>query len=606
MKKLLTMVLALSTLPGSALAYKSSIAEPVAMRDSVHLATDVYWPSKPGKYPTILIRTPYGTDFIDPSVARILCDRMKFAAVVQDTRGRYESEGTDDVFMSDGWGEHQDGYDTLEWISQQSWSDGQVGIFGASALAITGYLAAGTYHPALKAIHNGIAPWNFYNTVYQGGSFRNALLVDWLEGQDAAYMLDLYEEHPLYDDVWSMLDLRTREERISIPMFHWGGWYDVFTEGPLEAFADLYENTLSGTAGQQWLMMGPWTHMDDGAFSPVQGELTYPNDSIVPWDFANPIDYFKVQLQGKKDTPAQPTDWPVRFYVMGDVDNAQSEGNHWEIAQGWPLPTTARSLYLRDGSTLSFSAPTLSNQFKTYVADPANPVPTIGGGELSLPAGPHDQRPNATRSDVLTFTTDALVTPVKIAGMVKAKLYVASSAQDTDFNVRLIDVYPDGRAMLVTDGVLKARYRTGITTPTLLTPGQPVELTVSVGSTAIVFDEGHRIQVQISSSNYRRFEISRNTGDGVWGTAAPVVATNTVYFDAARPSQLILPEPQVGVTKPAPKRALPSRRLIQTALVKLERGLPLSAEEDDALALEAGQKLTYGMMGTIDAARNRF
>lgn len=589
MRRVLPMVLALTALPGSAYAFKAEKSVMVEMTDGVHLATDVFRPSIPGKYATVLIRTTYGKDFIPDEAARIICDGMNFALVVQDTRGRYESEGVDDVFMSDGWGENQDGYDTIEWIAEQKWSNQKVGIFGASALGVTGFMAAGAYPPALKTMHIGIAPWVFYNTVYQGGSFREALIVDWLEGQGSEYMVDLYKEHPMYDEIWAQLDMRTRAEGISIPMFHWGGFYDIFTEGPMDAFTEMHALELLGTAGTQQLLMGPWTHVDDGAFSTQQGELVYPKDSIVPMDFANPLEWFQIQLNGKTRTPAQPADWPVRFYVMGDVDNANAEGNHWEIAQTWPLPHQDKNLYLQPGGGLSWSAPTVSNASSAYTYDPQNPSPTIGGAELSLPAGPFDQRALLTRSDVLSFQTEPLFTPVKVVGTIRAQLYVSSDAPDTDFNVRITDVYPDGRAMLVNDSVLKARYRTGFSSPSLLSDGEVAFLDIPTGTTSIVFEEGHRIQVIITSSNHRRFAVARNTGDGVWGTDAAVPAVNRVYFDSSRPSRLVLPEPEAGATRPAPRWSAPARSLISQAMANLKAGKRLSPKETLALEYEGGR-----------------
>lgn len=594
----LALSLALSALPQAAYAFKSETVM-VPMRDGVHLATDVFHPSLPGKYPTVLIRTTYGRDFVPDEAARIICDLMKFALVVQDTRGRYDSEGTDDVFLSDGWGEHQDGYDTVEWVADQKWSNEKVGIFGVSALGMTGYMAAGSYPPSLKTMHIGIAPWVFYNTVYQGGVFRNALVVNWLADQDASYMVDLYKEHPVYDDLWAQMDLRQRGPGISIPIFHWGGYYDVFTEGPVDAFSQLHTQELAGITGPQKLLMGPWTHMDEGAFSTQQGELAYPTDSIIPMDFANPLTWFQVQLQGKRDNSNQAADWPVRFYVMGDVDNPASAGNHWEIAQNWPIASTSRNLYLQPGGGLSWTAPTGTTGSVSYVYDPMDPDPTIGGGELYLPAGPHDQSPLLSRSDVVMFQSDVLYTPVKNVGRIHANLFVSSDAPDTDFAVRVVDVYPDGRSMLVTDSILKARYRNSFSSPSMMTDGVVAELDIPVGTTSIVFDEGHRIQVIISSSNYSRFEASRNTGDGVWGTEAPVPATNTIYFDKTHPSHLVFTEPNAGTTKPAPKFAPPSRALVQQAMARFNKGLALSKAQQDAMTYEGGRLMMDMAMETL-------
>lgn len=598
MRRFLPFLLAFTAMPSTAFAYKFSV-EMVPMRDGVSLATDVYTPTRKGTYPTVLIRTPYGTDFIPGEAARLICDRMDFNLIVQDTRGRYESEGVDDVFLSDGWYEHQDGYDTLEWISQQRYSNGDVGIFGASALGITGFLAAGTYHPALKTMHIGISPWNFYNTVYQSGVFRDALIVDWLDGQDALYMVDLYKEHPIPDEMWSYMDMNTRSSGITIPIFHWGGWYDIFTEGPLDAFHQLYNQHLAGVTDEQYLLMGPWTHVDDGAFSTTQGQLSYPKDSIVPMDFANPLEWFKVQLQGKSSTPAQPSDWPVRFYVMGDADKTDGVGNTWEIAQNWPIATHEKNLYLGAGGVMAFQNSASLDGSSSFRYDPSAPSPTIGGAELSLPAGPYDQRPLLGAGDSVMFQSEPLSTPVKNVGLAKAELYVSTTAPDTDFTVRLVDIYPDGRTMLVNDGVAKVRYRNGFTQPSFVTPSETVKLEVKMGSTAIAFEAGHRIGIIVASSNARRFWPSQNTDDSVWGTAPAQVAINTIRHGTAYPSRLILAEPEPNTTRPAPKRARPSAVFTQQAMKKLRQNLPLTAAEQLAAERAVGGALMQAMIDTV-------
>ncbi len=587
-------ILLLGAVPTTAGAFEFETVM-VEMRDGVHLATDVFRPSRPGRYPTILIRTTYGREFIPDVAAEKICDKLKFALITQDTRGRYDSEGVDDVFLSDGWGEHQDGYDTVDWIVAQDWSDGKVGLFGASALGITAFLAVGSLHPAIQAAHVGIAPWIFYDVVYQNGCYRDALVTDWLDDQDALYMLDTYKEHPTYDDLWASLDMRTRADLIDVPMYLWGGWYDVFTDGPLEAWMDLADPKISDDAPQR-LLMGPWTHTEMGAIAPVQGELVYPTDSIIPLYDANPISWFQRFLKGQTRSTFD-EDWPVRFYIMGDVDDPDSAGNRWLLAKQWPIPSRDRLLYLRYDGSLSWSGEPATQPPLTYVYDPADPSPTIGGGELSLDQGPYDQRPLLERPDVLVFQTDVLQQPVTVVGKVTATLFVASDAPDTDFTVRLADVYPDGRAMLVTDGIAKVRYRNSLQDPEFLEPGQIVPIEVEVGTTAIVFDRGHRIMALVSSSNSRRFIPSRNNDDDIWGDQPAQIATNALYLDRIYPSHLVLPEPTPGSTTPAKHAPTPpSRDEIDRIDRKIARDLPLTPHELDVVSFEAGRMLLEAVL----------
>ena len=560
----------------------------VEMQDGVHLNTNTYYPEDGLPVATILIRSTYGADFVPMAAADQICDGMRYAMVVQDTRGRYGSEGVDDVFLSDGWAENQDGYDTIEWITQQPWSNGKVGMFGASALGITAYLAAGSLHPALLSAHVGISASDFYNhAAYQGGVFREGLVVDWLEGQGSAYMLDLYKEHPMYDATWEQLDLRTRYDQITTSMFHWGGWYDIFAEGPGAAFHALQKGGEEGKAGPQQLLMGPWTHTDNGAWSLSQGELTYPSNSIIPLGYANPFTWFDRTLKGER-VIRDGDQYPVRYYVMGDVDNPRSEGNYWAHATEWPMASTSRKLYLREEGKLSWDMASDLPAPEDFVYDPADPSPSLGGRELSLPAGPHDQISLLSRADILEFTTGPLERAVKVVGNVRAQLYVSSSAPDTDFSVRLVDIYPDGRWMLVTDGILKTRYRQGYDHESFLPVDQVGYLDIDVGTTAIVFDKGHQIGVLVSSSNTTRFKAGNNSDGPIWSDEPGEPAINSIYVDNIFASALILPEPERGAFHRIPDEALPDTRALPSARRQVTRGVPLTPAQYDALSADLG------------------
>lgn len=594
---LLALALGLSITPDAALAYTAS-TEMIPMRDGAHLATDVYSPDAPGAYPIVLIRTPYNKGTLDAAAAEILCDTLEFVVVMQDTRGRYQSEGLDQVFFTDGWGDLQDGYDTIDWLASQPFSDGNVGMMGVSAMGATANMAAGTYHPALKTIHVGVAPTDFFSqAVYQGGSFREALLEDWLGGQDASYMLDVYDDHPYYDDYWAGMNPMSRMGEMTLPIFHYGGFHDVFAEGTLEGFMTM---DAQNGVGEQRLLMGPWTHVDEGAFSPTQGELTYPLDSVLPIGEANPIAWFNRHLRDqRRPLRSLMSRSPVTYYVAGDPEIDNSAGNYWAEAKTWP-PSGLREtrLYLGDG-TLGSALP--ASDALSYVHDPANPSPTIGGRELSLPSGPRDQSPLFERDDVLVFESAPLEAPLTVVGMTKALLVIESDAPDTDFTVRLADGYPDGRSMLVSDGILRTRSRRGQTAEAeeMLVPGTLTTIEVEIGSVSQAFDAGHTVQLIVSSSNHRRFKVSHNTDNPFWEEGEGAPALNTIHVGGSVPSQLILPTDDNAraraITPWSPKAAE-----IKVAAQKAKAGRPLNDGDLRALEYEGGRLLMDALYGQVE------
>jgi putative CocE/NonD family hydrolase len=246
-----------------------------------------------------------------------------------------------------------------------------------------------------------------------------------------------------------------------------------------------------------------------------------------------------------------PTDFDatpaVSYYVMGDVDNASAPGNEWRFADDWPLASVERLWYLQPNGSLQTTTPAGTMQF-TYAYNPTNPVPTLGGGNLILHAGPYDQRPVENRSDVLLFTSPVLQQPYEATGAITARLFVSSNCSDTDFTVKLTDVYPDGRSMLILDGILRMRNRNGTDHWELMNPGTIYQVDVDLWSTSYVWNTGHQIRVAISSSNYPRYLNNPNTADGIYKNSTTVIAQNTLYVDSLHPSCLILPEMPLNTT----------------------------------------------------------
>lgn len=520
----------------------------VEMADTTKLATDVYRnPLDPTQKPAIVIRTPYGKGDSSIATAAMVLALGGYVVVVQDIRGTGKSEGEYDAFQSDGWGANQDGYDTVEWVASQTWCDGKVGMFGVSALGIAAYGAAGARPPSLECAVVGFAANDLYDqAAYQGGALRASLIDGWLGGIDAT-KIQLILDHPVRDAFWDPGDAEDRQPLTEIPMYHVGGWYDVFLQGSLNHFAGLQTRGGTGARGNQKLLVGPWTHV--AVDTADQGELQYPSNSTLGMSelLGDALDWFDYWLKGVNngimDEPA------ARYYLMGDVDESSSQWNQWIETATWPPASMHEErLYLWGGSELRGRTPSgAAAQAESFTYDPANPVPTRGGMNLEIDAGPYDQRPVEGRPDVLLYTTDELTTSLDISGRVRVELYAASSAVDTDWTAKLCDVYPDGRSMLVCDGILQARYRESTSAPTLMTPGTVYRFRIDLWSSSLVFNKGHRIRLAISSSNSPRFEANPNNGQPVRSADPAVVATNTVCHDRARPSALILP-----VTRPGP------------------------------------------------------
>ena len=507
----------------------------VSMRDGVRLATDVYLPPKgEGPWPVLLIRTPYGRR-MDNSLLGYIND---YAIAIQDVRGRYGSEGEYYPFYDDGWGENQDGYDTLVWILNQSWCNGEIGTFGASANGIVQHLLAGTTPPGLSCQFILVAPTDLYSQiVFQGGVFRHSLVTFWLKAQNASYWLDTIREHPNYDSFWELGNVETRTEWINAPAYHIGGWYDMALKGTINGFRTRQTDGAEGAKGNQKVLIGPWTHL--GMALTTQGELIYPDNSLVDWDelFGNWINYWLKE----EDTDTM-DESSVRYYVMGDTSDPEAPGNEWREAETWPpFDLTPSPYYLHPGGILSPDQPENDEAYSTYLFDPENPVPTYGGANLNIPAGPYDQRWVENRHDVILFSTDLLKQPLEVTGDLKVILYVSSDVLDTDFTAKLTDVYPDGRSMLVADGIIRTRYRNSSTTPELMTPGTIYNLEIDLWATSIIFNQGHRIRLAISSSNYPRFDVNPNTGGDPFDKETMREASNTIYYNKNYPSHILLP-----------------------------------------------------------------
>jgi len=505
----------------------------VAMRDGVRLETVVYRPAdQEGPLPVIFARGPYGV--FGTNQAKAFCGKG-YVLVSQNMRGRFKSEGSDAVvYYNDGWGKRRDGHDSIEWITEQDWCDGNIATWGGSALGISQNMLAVDAPVELKAQFVMVAMSNMYaQCAYQGGAWRKSMMEHWLKGNKFdPESLETFLAHPKYDDFWAELNPEALASRAHAPAIFMGGWYDIFLQGTLNSFSTLHNSGGGQAHGNCRLVIGPYAH---GGFK----ELKYPKDSGKRPAAVEAFRFFDHWLKGSKNGVVD--DKPVHYYVMGDPEADDAPGNFWRSADNWPPPSEAVPYYLHADGGLSPNKPEGSEVRLAYDYDPKNPVRTVGGQNLFLPKGPADQRSVEDRPDVLLFTTDVLEVPVEVTGRIRAKLFVSSNCPDTDFTVKLTDVYPDGRSMLVTDGILRARYRKTFTEDNFLKPGSVYELDVDLWSTSLVFNKGHRIRIGVSSSNAPRFEPNPNTGKPFRADDETRIATNTVHVSQQHASHVILP-----------------------------------------------------------------
>jgi len=478
----------------------------VPMRDGVKLATQVEIPAGTNRpLPAVLLRTPYGR-----SLGGALGMFRGFLGngyvfVSQDTRGRFDSEGENQPFLPD----QEDGYDTVEWVAEQPWNDGRVCMIGGSALGITSYQAAITAPPHLKCVLSVVAPANLQSqAILWGGELRKDLAFGWTVGTGyPVETLSLMTDHPLYDDFAKKYDLEYNAGNVHIPMMHVGGWFDIFTRGTIAAFHSLQENGGKGARGHQRLIMGPWTHA--GMIKAKQGELEFPeNSTITP--MINSILRWTSRCVDRK---LKPVDKPVQYYLMGDTNVTDQRWNVWKKSKTWPPAGVENETWsLTPTGGISTETPDETKTF-TYTFDPSDPVPTAGGGNLTIGThGSVDQRDVEDRPDVLLFDSPVLESPFAIAGPVYADLSVSTTGCDTDFTAKLTDVYPDGRSMLIADGIARVQFRDAdkdVITPAV--PGEKMRISVYVGDTAYVFNEGHKMRIAVSSSNHPRFSVNTNT-----------------------------------------------------------------------------------------------
>lgn len=515
----------------------------IPMRDGTRLAATIAKPLFGDEFPTILIRTPYGRDELE--IGGVLLPLSGYAVVMQDMRGRGDSEGQDRVFVDDGWGQNRDGYDTVEWIASQSWSNGKIGTWGPSALGIVQGLMAGANPPHLTCqVISYAASQGYGQAAYQGGVFRESLVNGWLSGQDSMHMLPLFRAHPTDDEFWDHYDIESSHPVMSAPALFMGGFYDCFLQGTINEFVGRQYNGGEGARGNNLLMLGPWTHVNES--SQVQGQLAYPEKSTLSLldQLDIVLDWFNYWLKGE-DNGIMDED-PVQYFLMGDPLARFAPGNFWESAKTWPPPHNEATLYLGREGVLRPTTSDDNVQPTSISFDPSNPIPTVGGANLEIPAGPYNQLEIENRDDVVTFTTDVLGEPLEVVGRIRAVVYASCNLSDMDLSIRLSDVYTNGASVLVCDGILRSSLRDGFEEPVAVEPGTVYRHEVDLWSTALIFAANHRIRLTICNANYPRFALNPEY-QNIGNEGYPAKLETLIYHDSTYQSALILP-----VTSPKP------------------------------------------------------
>lgn len=514
----------------------------VETEDNIELATDVYLPRKPGTYPVLLFRTPYGKSEAFATAQPYV--KLGIGFISQDHRGCHASGGEYTAFASDG----IDALNTVKWMKQQPWFNGKYATIGASARGITQYMQVPYLDDVACQFIQIATPDVYGQGLFQGGAPRKMLAENWLSGIDQDEYYQTIFDHPLSNSTFAA-DHRIDDyewNNVTWPSIHRGGWYDCFNQGILDGYMGYQHKGGKEGAGHAKLIMGPWTHALN---SRNAGELTYPENAESD-PYSN--DIFEAMFAEKLLDITEFGDYRtfpnVTYYMMGDIDESSNEWNNWAEASDWPLPYTNKTLYFHENNTLQNVVPTSTSE-KSFLYDPADPVDTLGGANLmSDNRGPFDQRPvEQNREDIVSFTYE-ITEPLLITGRIWGHLYITSNCTDTDFTVKLCDIYPDGREMLISDGIIRMRHRRGQDKAELMDGSKSTvyEAYVDLWSTAYVFNEGHQLKISVSSSNYPRFAPNLNTGEAIkyYDTDNTYnIANNSIVLSPTYNSSLILPIP---------------------------------------------------------------
>jgi putative CocE/NonD family hydrolase len=529
----------------------------IAMSDGVELSTDIYLPSENESFPTILIRTPYGKN--QKEIFASFFAKNGYAVAVQDVRGKWSSTGDMIPFIN----EQQDGLETLAWLESQHWCNGNIGMWGASYLSYCALVVAASTPASLKTVFS-ISGWlNGEKINNPGGALHWMLILQWmLHEATQKYrtltdydidellnftplqnaMLSVGIEDPVFSNPDTLELARYDYAAVQIPVFHITGWYDFVYPAALT----VYDEVSKHSSHFQKLMIGPWVHDQVWTTYTEGGDEDFGEQAAMGIDKLNrlAVRWFDRWLKGiDNGITGEP---PVEAFHMGRNEWAQYDD--WP-PQGvtfakWYLTSRGTANTLNGSGILTGSAPGNDFPNDTFVFDPMNPVPTIGGANFHFfpdVLGVKDQRVIEERSDVLVYTSEALASDLDICGPVRVLIYAATEAKDTDFTAKLVEVRKDGYARNIVEGIVRASYRNSLEESELLEPGRIYRLSIDLGATAIRIPEGHRIRLEISSSNFPKYDRNPNTGEMSWEAVRYETASQTIYHDAQHPSHIVLP-----------------------------------------------------------------
>ncbi len=510
----------------------SPIVDSIPMRDGKVLAADIYLPDPSGseEYSTILIQTPYSRKLyrwtgLPLGIGKGI-DTSRYAFVIVDWRCFFGSLAACVLNLNRG----EDGFDVVDWISQQEWSNGRIGTWGPSALGRVQFMTEKEHPPNLICMVPLVAgPQYKYLEYYPGGVKRTEFVeqIDLL-GFGIGQLID---DHPVYDTVWEYTEATSwYPEDIQIPSLMIGGWYDHNTRLIMEFYQGLVDFS---PVDEHYLLFGPWAHGSVG--DEDQGELSYPE--AAGWSDSLAIMFFDYYLENIQNG------WNERdkitTFSMGE--------NNWHFGNTWPSEDTVHTkYYMHQDGMLSVIPPSASSASLSFPYNPKDPSPTIGGATLkwNLEQGPYDQAPIVeARNDVVIFSTETLQNKVTLGGKPSMHLSVSSNRLDTDFAVRLTDVYPDGRSMLLYSGIHRMRFRNGYTAEDTsnIIPGEIYGIDVDFPALCNTFLPGHKIRIDLTSSNYPRFDCNLNNGGPMYAAGDSLIANNTVFTNSINLSWLELP-----------------------------------------------------------------
>lgn len=512
----------------------------IQMRDTNELAADLWYagPSPTAK-PVILIQTPYNRKLYRlgtiPGYAggAMFPTSTNYNYVIVDWRGFYGSSPA----AAPGYNRGLDGYDCVEWIATQPWSNGRVGTWGSSALGYIQYQTAFQHPPHLTCCNIQVMFFQTrYDSYYYGGDYRK-------EEAESTAGLGLISTgtilaHPDYDLTWKAVEALTdTPDQMAVPALVVGGWFDHTPDSVLRAFSELQTNSAPSVQDKQWFIFGPWTH--GGVGEADQGILGFPNTTnlfdleISYWDYA-------LRDQTNNSWASQPK---VQFYQPGE--NTWVDERSWTGSAAWAgIPRVAQTLYFGAGGQLTATPPGAGESPDSYDYDPNDPTPSFGGARFTpfdstVPEGPQDESNNIeTRADVLVYSTDGLTNDLRLnATNLVVTLQAASDRTDTDFAVRLTDVFPDGRSIILVQGIRRARFRDSLSTEQLMTPDVVYAIPVQLQNLAYTFRRGHRLRLVISSADYPMYDLNLNDGGPMYTNGTPLVAHNSIYHDATHLSR---------------------------------------------------------------------